>query len=128
MGTNHHPTGHEISDAEVRPILWSGAALAIAAMLTATFVYGVFRFLAAHPTPKNTPSELIETDQQQFPPEPRVQEHPPEELEQLRVREQQILTTYGWVDKNNGVVRIPVDQARRIMLERGFTADKKAGK
>ena len=29
-------------------------------------------------------------------------------------------TTYGWVDKNAGVVRMPIDRAKRLLLERGL--------
>ena len=36
--------------------------------------------------------------------------------------QQEILNSYGWVDKQNGVVRIPIDQAMRLTLERGLPA------
>ena len=32
------------------------------------------------------------------------------------------LTSYGWVDKEGGVARIPIDRAMDVMLERGFPA------
>ena len=31
-----------------------------------------------------------------------------------------MLTTYGWVDKNAGTVRIPIDRAKELLLERGL--------
>lgn len=43
-----------------------------------------------------------------------------EELKQLRATENAILTTYGWVDRPNGVVRIPIDRAMEILLQRGL--------
>lgn len=38
-------------------------------------------------------------------------------LQKHREEEQQTLTTYGWVDQANGVVRIPVERAMDLVLE-----------
>jgi len=40
----------------------------------------------------------------------------------MRAREDEILTTYGWVDRNAGIVRIPIDAAMKLTLERGLPA------
>jgi hypothetical protein len=36
------------------------------------------------------------------------------------------LTSYGWVDKEGGVTRLPIDRAMEVMLEKGFPARTKA--
>lgn len=41
----------------------------------------------------------------------------PEDLKALRAQETQILTSYGWVDKEAGIVRIPIDKAMDLALE-----------
>jgi hypothetical protein len=41
-------------------------------------------------------------------------------LQRFRESEDKILKGYGWVDQNAGVVRIPIDRAKTLMLERGF--------
>jgi hypothetical protein len=38
-------------------------------------------------------------------------------LAELRGKEQSLATTYGWVDKDGGVVRIPVDRAVDLYLQ-----------
>jgi hypothetical protein len=57
-------------------------------------------------------------------PPPYLQTREPLGLDRFREREEAILTTYGWVDKNNGVVRIPVDRAKELLLERGIPGGK----
>jgi hypothetical protein len=52
--------------------------------------------------------------------QPRLLTNEPAVLEEFRKREDQSLTTYGWVDQNAGVVRIPIDRAKDLALERGF--------
>jgi hypothetical protein len=37
-------------------------------------------------------------------------------LKALRKENAQMLTTYGWVDKNKGVVRIPIDRAMQLTI------------
>ena len=43
-------------------------------------------------------------------------------LKQLRATEDAILTSYGWVDRQKGIVRIPIDRAIDLVLQRGLPA------
>ena len=42
------------------------------------------------------------------------------DLKAFRAEEDAALTTYGWVDKGRGVARIPVEEAMRLLAERGL--------
>ncbi len=42
------------------------------------------------------------------------------EYQQLRATEDEWLSSYGWVDEQAGVVRIPVERAMDVALERGL--------
>jgi len=44
----------------------------------------------------------------------------PTNLAAFRAREEAELTSYGWVDENAQIVRIPIERAKELMLERGF--------
>jgi hypothetical protein len=43
-------------------------------------------------------------------------------MRELRDREDELLTSYGWVDRNAGVVRIPIEEAMKIVVQRGLPA------
>ena len=43
-------------------------------------------------------------------------------LKQLHATENAVLTTYGWVDRQKGLVRIPIDRAMELLLQRGLPA------
>jgi len=47
---------------------------------------------------------------------------PPPTAAPLRAEEARVLDSYGWVDRSAGVVRIPIDQAMRLVVERGLPA------
>ena len=61
----------------------------------------------------------IPTTERKFP-APRLQTHPAEDLASLQAREEKQLTGYGWVDREKGVVRIPIDRAMGLLVERGL--------
>ena len=52
-------------------------------------------------------------------PEPRLQPAPALELEELQARWQLALESYGWVDREAGIARIPIERAMTILAERG---------
>ena len=61
---------------------------------------------------------------QRTPPEPRLEALPLVPRQKLRAEEDAILTSYGWVDKPGGFVRIPVDRAMEILAQRGLPPSK----
>lgn len=38
-------------------------------------------------------------------------------LQELRAREENELQTYGWINRTDGVVRIPIDRAMQLLAE-----------
>ena len=65
---------------------------------------------------------LASSQGDRLPPEPRLQTNPREDLRTLRAKEDELLGSYGWVDKNAGVVRIPIEDAMKLTVERGLPA------
>lgn len=55
-----------------------------------------------------------------LPPQPRLQVNAHEDLEDYLSRQQQTLGSYGWVDRQAGVVRIPIGQAMDDLLQKGL--------
>jgi len=112
---------HETSDVNVRAILTVGAGLAAVTVAACAVVWLLVVFLSgreAQTGPREYP--LAVTHEQRLPPEPRLQTAPREDLADLRQAEDQVLQSYGWVDKDAGVVRIPIDDAMRLTVERGL--------
>lgn len=125
---NHKSIGHETDTGDVRAISLTALALAIGMALTLILVAGIFQYLRHHPSVVLPANPLSEADRQQFPPEPRIEEHPANDLDALHSHEEHILSTYGWTDKKAGIVRIPIDRAMELQLERGFPVRREAVK
>lgn len=124
MATNHHNGGttYERRDTNNRALAYFALVLILtvaAAMVFARYVLVYFE--KTQPLgPAAAPFESPQT--QTLPPLPRLQVKPAEDLAQYKYDQEKILETYGWIDKQTGVVRIPVDRAMDILLQRGLPA------
>ena len=117
-GAPHPAGGHETSDVDVRGLAYFGGGLFLVLVLTILSMRWVFfHFAKSQPLgPPPTPFENART----LPPAPRLQVEPRLELDHYRQEQQQMLNSYGWVDRPNGIVRIPIDRAIALLLERGL--------
>jgi hypothetical protein len=117
--TVHHSpngAGHEESEVSVRLIVVSLAFLAVATAIVFVLVVGIFRyFYASYST-----EEATRLSQPVVPPEPRIEVAPYEQLQQLRIKEDHILSSYAYVDKATGVVRVPIDRAIDMLAAKGL--------
>ena len=109
--------GHETSDVNIRSLVISGVllcGLVIAGLLVSA---GVFHYFVGHQGlgPPASPFENV----RMLPPEPRLQVSAPKDLEQYKAAQGEILNSYGWVDQKAGVVRIPIDRAMDILVQKG---------
>jgi hypothetical protein len=123
--SQQHAPRHETRDARIAPIIWTGAGLAALVAIVGLVVYGIFRYLESHPATSARANPMA-AEESQIPPAPRIEEHPAIEIQQLHAQENSILSTYGWMDKKAGVVRIPIDRAMELQLQRGFPTRKEA--
>ena len=117
-GPENPRRGYEDSDVSV------GRLLAFAGGLVALVVFGVvisavvFHFFVRH-QPLGPPASPFE-DVRPMPPSPRLQTTAPLDLKHYREEQEKILQSYGWVDPPAGVVRIPVDRAVDLLLQKGY--------
>ena len=58
------------------------------------------------------------------PPPPNLQAQPQLDLAEFRARQAEILSSYGWVDRQAGIVRIPIERALDLVAERGLPTRK----
>jgi hypothetical protein len=115
--------GHE-EDVVGSRILFTAAAAFIGLVLLGVFaVYVVQPLMIASQEADSPPANPLSASYGRVePPAPRLQVDPALDIFDHRKAEQQALTSYGWVDRNAGVVRIPIDRAMALLVERGDAA------
>lgn len=124
-----HPEGHEHTDVNVRILVIAAAAVIVAAVVIHTGLYFLYISLSRQEAadPINRPRTAIGAYEAAPPADvPRVQgipgyhtSTPREDMAVLRARNEEILGGYGPGDAS-GFVRIPIDRAMDLALERGM--------
>ena len=117
--TNHatHPRGgHETADVNVWAVGKFGVALVILCVIALGMLLGLMKFFQSREATSKAPT----VDPVKLFPEPQLQKTPVQDLQAVRTEEEKMLTGYGWVDPQKGLVRIPIDQAIDVLAKRGL--------
>jgi hypothetical protein len=111
---------YEASDADTGGIVRIGLIVAAVVLATVFLLRPALSFLRARQAGFDPPPAPMALEEDQRAPEPRLQEHPFEDVAKLRAADQPLLEGYGWVDEKAGTVRIPIDEAMKIVARRGL--------
>ncbi|HEY3383657.1 MAG TPA: hypothetical protein VGK32_17980 [Vicinamibacterales bacterium] len=113
--------GHETRDVSTRVVVIFATALMVGAVVVFAAIWLLFLYFGSlndKAYPREYPMAQVGAPRQ--PPAPRLQTKPREEFEQMRADEEQVLHSYGWLDRTAAVVHIPIDEAMRLTLEHGL--------
>lgn len=127
-------THHEKSDVNVRALLWSMAIFVVFAAFSHLVLYGMFKYFAEMSRNSTAPPLTSLAPASSVPQQPRLQpfpnadqrgkDMPPNsstpvvDMEGMRVTEEQALHTPGWIDRQKGIVRLPIDVAKQLTVQR----------
>jgi len=150
MSNEIHPAppapngGYERSDIGARGVLYFLAGLAVFGFFAYLAAAGVYWYLdkrsAAEQAPVNPLVTTAPADTRRLPPEyrtdsestdfekyleknfpaPQLETNERGELTKVRLLEENKLSTYDYIDKNAGTVRIPIDRAMDLIAQRGL--------
>jgi len=133
----HSETEFERQDLRPRVVYAFLIGLALMGTLVFFVVLGLYDAIDAyqrrHQPPQN-PLVAPETDTRRVSPEaierfpqPRLERNERLEINDFRLAEEQTLYSYGWVDQQAGIVRVPIDRAMELIAQRGLSTTPKVG-
>ena len=135
---------YERSDITVAGVVYFLIGLGLAVVIVYFIANGIFAYLNQRFEAEQQPVSPLVTnapkDTRHIPPEyktdsegadyekylkagfpaPQLEVNERTELNGERLREEDTLSTYGWVDQNAGKVRIPIDRAMDLLAQRGL--------
>jgi hypothetical protein len=111
---------YEHTDANIWPIVKFLAWTAVSAVLIHVGLGVVYQLLIEQSMEAGQRPYPLAVLEQRLPPAPRLQQFPRNELYQFRLDEESLLQRYGWMNKDAGIVHIPVADAMRLAVERGL--------
>jgi hypothetical protein len=118
----------EKTDVDAGGLLKAGFVIVMVTIATVFFLYWLyFVFVRQEAARQPPPPVLKPTAGVLSPPPPLLQTGPTVDLLTFREQEDRILGSYAWVDKERGVVRIPIEEAMRLVVSRGVGSPAAAG-
>jgi len=129
-------TGFEHEDLSPKGVFYFMGGVGVLGLVIYFILIGMYRFLdnydKTHQGPANPMAatagmdpqsmsyrQMQEQAQQTFPKPVLEHSEQTQYLEELK-KENEVLGSYDWVDKNNGVARIPIDRAMDLLAQRGL--------
>lgn len=111
---------YERSDARPGVVFLFAIGLSVLIAVVLVAMGSLFRVLEEHAGGADVAPHALRLES--TPPGPRLQAFPSEDLERHRRRQDRLTGTYGWIDVQSGVVRIPIERALELTAERGLPA------
>jgi len=126
-GIENPDVTHETNDVNVSTIVKFVAWLSVGTAIAFLAVFGVFKILQwAQTEQAGERSPLARKGTERRPPEPYLQRapysetHPLDDMRNLKAFWEEQMNNYGVVDQASGTVRVPIAEAKRLMLERNM--------
>jgi len=107
---------YERRDADVTAMALLVVLFVICGGLVHLTVAGVYTVLRRHYDENNVPPILTT---ERFP-APRLQTSSSDDMAEMRVHEEGLLKSYGWINRDTGTVRIPIERAMDLITQRGL--------
>lgn len=118
--SDEHPKhGHERRDISIRGIVIFGGILAGSTAIVLLLIAWMFHFFTGLERKSHVPPSPLAVTRRP-PPEPRLQVSPSDDLKTMQAAEDAQLNNYAWVNRQTGIVRIPVGRAIELLAERGL--------
>ena len=110
--------GYEVRDTNLRLVGWMALGLTSLVVLAFIAMSLMYNLLEISQPVRRVPPLLEEA--QGLPPGARLQRNPAQDMQKMQLEQEAILNSYGWVDEEAGVVRLPIERAMELTLERGL--------
>jgi hypothetical protein len=112
--------GYEKTDAHAGATVRAGLTILGVMFLTALVLVPMYRFLGRREKAEQKPAATVLKPDAAAPAFPRLVVSEPAVLAEFRAQEDAFLAGWGWVEKDKGIARMPIEEAMKIVAERGL--------
>ncbi len=125
MTEHGKPNGiqYEKTDVDIAVVAKLGLAIVLLTAVTAALLVPLVSLLKARGERHDPPAPPIAGfGADRKPPGPLLQERPFDDWRAMHKEQDELLSSYGWVDETKGVAHIPIEEAMKRLVERGLPA------
>lgn len=121
MTTSSH--GEQEFDREIsyKGLVYFAVGLAVTIILAAALMLMFSRHIRSQLMASDAPPPALPEARQPYtPPAPNLQTSFDTDIDALHAKEDMLLNHFAWADRNTGKIRIPIERAMQIEVQRGF--------
>lgn len=116
---HNEDVSHESSDINIRTIISFAVGLAVVVLVSAGLMYAMFQMLESRAEAQDPQlSPLAHGGDRRTGPKLLVNE--PAGLRKFHAEETEKLESYGWVNQQGGVTHVPIEDAKKLIVQRGL--------
>jgi hypothetical protein len=116
--------GYETRDANARGVFNFLVFLGIMLVVSGLVCWGLLRYFSSREAgPAGSPFE----DTRELPLGPQLQVNPREDWLKFHEQQEQALETYEWENRGSGIVRVPIERAMDLLLQKGLPVQDSSG-
>jgi hypothetical protein len=119
---HNEDVAHEHSDVTMHTILAYGAAILALVAISAGLMYGLFVVFEKQAEARDPQPSPVAAPADQAPQGPQLLTNEPSNLRQFRQEETSKLDGGGWMDQKAGLAHVPIDVAKKLVLQHGLPA------
>ena len=116
--------GYEVRDVNAWAISRFAISLVLLCIFAVALLFGLFRYFeSTYGGPMPT---IALDDARSLPPAPTLERTPVLNLERFRAAEDQVLNSYSWIDRQRGIVHVPINVAIDLLAKQGLPSRQQA--
>lgn len=117
---------HERRDFHPKNVVVFALSLAVTVIVVGWVCYELFGFFSRIEMKTQAPPSPLAISPRPVP-GPHLLVRPGEDLKRLRAAEDALLNSYGWIDRDKGLVHIPIGRAIDILAQKGLPTRAQTG-
>ncbi len=117
-GLEGHQLGYEVRDVNAWAISRFAISLVLLCIFAVALLFGLFRYFES--TFGGPMPTIALDDARSLPPAPTLERTPVLNLQRFHAAEDQVLNSYSWIDRQHGIIHVPIDVAIDILARQGL--------
>lgn len=116
---HNEEVAYEHSDISIRGLISFAIGLALVVAVSAILMLFLFKGLEWQASARDPQLSPLAPQSGQQPTGPRLLTDEPGNLRKVRQEETQKLDSYGWVDQGGGIAHVPIEEAKKLLIQHG---------
>jgi hypothetical protein len=108
---------YETGDINGRSIIWTAVMLVVILIFIGFILFGLLAYFGSRQPVAVDHGQGV-TEKKQIPPLPHLEVKPGISSKELRQEKESLLHSYGWINKEKGIVHIPIEHAMKLLIVR----------